>query len=70
MAERIGDLTMQELEQIVNRLIDKSSVRNGITYREQGSRDISVWENLRRNIIPRTPGAPSVGEMLREDRDR
>jgi hypothetical protein len=38
--------------------------------REIGRRDPDLINQLRRNLITPAPGNPSVGEMLREDRDR
>ena len=63
--ERIGDMTRKELYQIVDkRIIDrfKPSQNQNRTMAE-------VNESIRRNRIVPPPGAKSVVEMLREDRD-
>ncbi|MEQ8674556.1 MAG: hypothetical protein RLP44_11385 [Aggregatilineales bacterium] len=67
--ERVGDMTMDELNSFVEEKIDK---RIQIVYwKRTDTRTMDeVNESIRRNRWTPPPGAKSSLELLREDRDR
>lgn len=70
-SDRIGDMSMAELQALIRRMIDEhASARTGV-YRQQSHRPLKdVIESMRQSIIVPAPGTPSVVDMLREDRER
>ncbi len=68
-AERIGDMTMNELKEVVESIVDAKIQRTPYTIIPK--RPIKeVLESMWANMIELKPGQPSTLEMLREDRDR
>jgi hypothetical protein len=68
-SERVGDMTRAELEAWMNELINRRF--KGISDENPDERTpIEVFESMRKNILKRKPGQPSIVEMIREDRDR
>jgi len=69
VSERIGDMTPSELRAFVEAIIDERS--RSQTNQQAGKRSVEeVLASIRKNVIIPKPGAPSVVDMLREDRDR
>ncbi len=67
-AERVGDMTLEELKALINRTIDE---RSGVWPGQRTDRPIAeVLESMRKHLWTPPPGATSSLEMLREDRDR
>jgi len=71
MPERIGDLTMDELEKLVTRIVDER-LKQATGYFQQPAvrRDPELIERLQRHLIEQEPGVPSPTELLQEDRER
>jgi hypothetical protein len=67
--ERIGELTIDELEAIVARMID---ARLGIGDQPQsiGQRTPEVWEAIRTQVVKPSSDTPSPTALLREERDQ
>lgn len=70
--ERVGDMTRQELMQLIDAAINQRIQSDEPKpYRQKSDRPISeVIESIKRNVIVPKPGTPSVVDMIREDRDR
>ncbi len=67
-AERVGDMTLEELKALINRTIDE---RSRVWPGQRTDRPIAeVLESMRKHLWTPPPGAKSSLEMLREDRDR
>lgn len=70
-SDRIGDMSMAELQALIRRMIDEHASPEAGAYRQQSRRSLQdVIESMRQNIIVPAPDTPSVVELLREDRDR
>lgn len=75
MPTTIADLTLDELRAIIQQEIRQRSAFQAqyghlLAHRHSGRTYEEVMASVERNRIPHVPGAPSVVEMLREDRDR
>lgn len=68
-SERIGDMTKAELEKWMIQLIDRR-LKYWPGNKPDDRTPMEVFESMRKNILKRKPGQPSIVEMLREDRDR
>lgn len=68
--ERIGDMTREELEQLVLRFVDKRMRQYSYVLGRDDRSPQAVWESILTNIIEPAPGTPSALDLLREDRDR
>ena len=68
-ADRIGDMTKVEFENWVLQLIDQRLKYWPAEVHDERS-PMEVFESMRKNLLKRKPGQPSVVEMIREDRDR
>jgi hypothetical protein len=68
-ADRVADLTMEELETLIERIVAKRAGGYWLS-RKRGRSVAEVLESMRKNIWTPPPGARSSLEMLREDRDR
>ena len=69
MPERIGDLTMDELEKLVNRIVDERLKQTSLNAQPVGRRDPEFIERLKRHLIERDSGVPSPTELLLEERE-
>lgn len=68
-SERIGDMTREELEAFVRRIIAQNDQQ--YPYQPRSNRPLKeLLASLRKNRIKTNPGEPSTLELLREDRDR
>ena len=67
--QRVADMTLEELRALI---ADEVRAHMNIrVYRPERKRaPQEVLESIRRNRWTPPPGAPSVVEMIREDRDR
>lgn len=70
MAERIGDLTMDELEKLVVRIVDERLNQSTSDVRQRKHRDPELVSRLRRHLIQPAPGVPSPTELLQQDREQ
>ncbi|MBZ0299491.1 MAG: hypothetical protein K8J31_07125 [Anaerolineae bacterium] len=68
-SERIGDMTRAEFEDWVQQLIDRR-LKSWPSNQPDDRPPYEVFESMRRHLLKRKPGQPSVLEMIREDRDR
>ena len=68
-SERIGDMTKDELERLVNRMVAKRMSKWSKT-KPDNRTPHERFQSIRRNCLKSKPGQPSVLEMLREDRER
>lgn len=69
-SEGIGDMTLAELEAVVYKLVD-ARLRYWPGEQPQDNRlSEQIFQSLRKNMLKKRPGQPSVLDMLREDRDR
>ena len=68
-SERIGDMTKDELETLVDRMVAKRMNKWSKTKPDNRSPH-EVFQSIRRNRLKSMPGQPSVLEMLRGNRDR
>ncbi len=62
--ERIGELTLEELETIVARMIDARLGKG----QSIGKRTPEVWDAIRTQVIKPASGVPAPTELLREER--
>jgi hypothetical protein len=68
-SEKIGDMTRDELEDFVIKVIAKRF--REYPYVQKSDRPLSdVLASMRKHILKVQPGEPSTLELLREDRDR
>jgi hypothetical protein len=67
-AERVGDMTVQELRQMIRQEVDQRLLE--IPKRKDPRSVKEINESIRRNRRTPRPGTPSTLELLREDRDR
>lgn len=68
-SERIGDMTREELEAFVFKVIARRFPK--YPYVQKSDRPWEeLWQSMLDNIIETQPGEPSTLELLREDRDR
>lgn len=66
--ERVGDMTLEELETFVEKVVAR---RANTVRRLGGKRSVQeVLDSIDRHIWTPPPGSPSVVEMIREDRER
>lgn len=66
--ERVGDMTVEELEALVEKVVDR---RMGNVRQLGGKRSVKeINESIRRHRWTPPPGSRSSLEILREDRDR
>jgi hypothetical protein len=67
-AERIADMTLDELKVLVNKPVDE---RIQQLYRPKDPRSLEeILDSIDQHMWTPPPGAPSTLELLREDRDR
>jgi len=67
-AERVGDMTVKELMQLIRREIDQRLLE---VPRRKDPRSVKeINEFIKRTRRTPRPGTPSTLELLREDRDR
>ena len=69
-SERVGDMTREELEQLVARLIDKRMRQYPYVLGRDERSPQDVWKSIVTNIIEPASGTPSTLALLREDRDQ
>lgn len=70
-AERVGDMTMQELRQMIRQEVDQRLRIHGLRKPPKDTRTVQeINESIRRHRYTPPPGSKSTGELLREDRDR
>ncbi len=68
-AERVGDMTLDELTQIIERVVDRR-LRLQPMRRPKDPRSVEeILASIDRHMWTPPPGAKSSLEMLREDRD-
>ena len=69
VSEHVGDMTRDELEQLVTRIVERRLRQ--YPYVQHSHRPLAaVWQSMLADIITTEPGQPSTLEMLREDRNR
>ncbi len=70
--ERVGDMSMQELTQLINAAVDQRlHADEPKPYKQKSDRPLSaVIESIKQNLIIPKPGTPSLANMIREDRDQ
>lgn len=69
--ERVGDMTIRELETLVVQIVEQQLPRLLTWPRQPSERPVSeILKSMRTHIIKRAPGQPSTLDMLREDRDQ
>jgi hypothetical protein len=67
-AERIADMTREELQHLIDEAIDR---RLGSLNKPKDTHSIQeINESIRKHRWTPKPGTPSTLELLREDRDR
>jgi hypothetical protein len=66
--ERVADLTMEELRDMIRREVDQRLRVWPRPYDPRSAREI--LDSIKRNRWTPPPGSPSTLELLREDRDR
>ncbi len=70
-AERIGDMTVQELKGLIRQEIDERLRIHELLERPRDTRSVQeILESIDRHRWTPPPGSKSTGELLREDRDR
>lgn len=69
-SERVGDMTIKELRELINTTVEQHLMRN-VWHTPRRDRPASdVWESMLANIIKQSPNEPTALEMLREERDQ
>jgi hypothetical protein len=69
VGQRIGDMTQEELKAWVVEVVEER-LRYWPGEKPDDRSPEEVFDSIRKNLIKRKPGRPSVVEMIREDRDR
>jgi hypothetical protein len=70
-AERVGDMTVQELRQLIRQEVDQHLGIRELLERPKDTRSVQeILESIDRHRWTPPPGSKSTGELLREDRDR
>jgi len=69
-AERVGDMTRAELEQVILNVIRRHTRTYPYMLPGDGRPFEEVFQDLVANMIKLPAGSPSTLELLREDRDR
>lgn len=70
-AERVGDMTVQQLKQLIAEEIDQRLRIHELLRRPKDTRSVQeILESIDRHRWTPPPGAKSTLELLREDRDR
>jgi len=70
-AERVGDMTVNELKQMIAQEVDHRLRVHELLERPKDPRSVQeILESIDRHMWTPPPGTPSTLEMLREDRDR
>ena len=67
--ERVGDMTMDELNSFVEEKIDKR-IQNRVFHLQDTRSVEEILRSIDRHMWTPPPGAKSSLELLREDRDR
>ena len=67
-SERIGDMTVEELQAMIDAAIDRK-LQGLLGVPDPRSLE-EVYESIDRNMWTPPPGSKSTLELLREDRDR
>jgi hypothetical protein len=68
VAQRVADMTLEELKVLVEEIVDKR-IQRGI--KPRSTRSVKeINESIRRHRWTPPEGAPTNQELLREDRDR
>ena len=72
MEPKVAGTIIQELRSLIRTIVgQRVRLPHPMPYKQQGDRPVEeVLEEMRQIRIVPKPGAPSVVEMLREDRDR
>ena len=70
-AERLGDMSKQELESLVESVVDRRMRIRTRPYKQHSNRPLQeIIQEMQDILVKRRPGDPSVVEMIREDRAR
>jgi hypothetical protein len=66
--ERLADMTMADLRSLILQILQEEQQREAL---ERSTRSLNdIFDSIDRHIWTPPPGAKSVLELLREDRDR
>jgi hypothetical protein len=69
-AERVGEMTKQELVQLIRQEIDHRLRVSELLERPKDTRSVQeILESIDRHMYTPPPGTPSTLQLLREDRD-
>jgi len=70
-AERVGDMTVRELKQMIAEEVDQRLRVHDLLKPPKDTRSVQeILESIDRHLWTPPPGTPSTLELLREDRDR
>lgn len=69
-AQRVADLTMQELRALIQDMIDQQFKTRPWPQSPPDRSPAEIFESMRKNLIRPQPGEPSAVEMILEDRRR
>lgn len=67
--ERVGNMTLEELNQLIERVVDRRLLLQPMPRRKDPRSVQEILDSIDRNMWTPPPGAKSSLELLREDRD-